>query len=38
MQILKREIVKYIKQFIDTKDVIVLHGARQVGKTSVIQY
>jgi len=38
MQILEREIIKALKVFINTRDVIVLHGARQVGKTSVMVY
>lgn len=38
MRLLERTIIKEIKQFISTKDIIVLHGARQVGKTSVLEY
>lgn len=38
MNILERNIIKNIKVFIDSKDVIVLHGARQVGKTSILKY
>lgn len=38
MELLKREIINGIKKFIDSKDVVVLHGARQVGKTSILKY
>ena len=38
MQLLEREIIRKIKIFIDSEDVIVLHGARQVGKTSILRY
>ena len=34
----KREIIDNITKFIDDKSIIVLHGARQVGKTSIIKY
>ena len=38
MKLLEREIIKEIRRFIDSEDVIVLHGARQVGKTSVMKF
>jgi len=38
MQIFEREILKDIEVFINTKDVIVLHGARRVGKTSMMMH
>lgn len=36
--ILERFIVNEIKRYLKTNDIIVLHGARQVGKTSLLQY
>lgn len=36
--IYKRKIVDKINKFLKTKDVLVLHGARQVGKTSLMLY
>ncbi|MBU0619807.1 MAG: ATP-binding protein [Patescibacteria group bacterium] len=36
--IYKRKIVDKINNFLDSKEIIVLHGARQVGKTSIIYY
>ncbi|MFH1227931.1 MAG: ATP-binding protein [Planctomycetota bacterium] len=38
MKLLEREAVKDIRKFIKSDDVIVLHGARQVGKTSIMKY
>jgi predicted AAA+ superfamily ATPase len=35
---LKRQIVSEIEKYLATDDVIVIHGARQVGKTSVMYY
>lgn len=36
--IYKRAIFDQIAEFIHTDDIIVLHGARQVGKTSILSY
>ena len=36
--ILKRDIIKEIEKYQRTDDIIVLHGARQVGKTSILYY
>lgn len=38
MELIEREVIKEIKRFLDSKDIIVLHGARQVGKTSILKY
>ncbi len=35
---IKREIYAKISAFLDTDDIIVLHGARQVGKTYLLYY
>jgi predicted AAA+ superfamily ATPase len=37
-KIFKRTILDAIHQFIESDDVIVLHGARQVGKTCILRY
>lgn len=37
-QILKRDIFDEIAKYLDTDNVIVLHGARQVGKTHILYY
>ncbi|MFH1890247.1 MAG: ATP-binding protein [Candidatus Kuenenbacteria bacterium] len=37
-QLKYRKVISVIIKFIDSPDVIVLHGARQVGKTSIMQY
>jgi predicted AAA+ superfamily ATPase len=34
----RREIVQEIEKFLDSPEIIVLHGARQVGKTSIMLY
>ena len=34
----RRTIISFIEQFIDSSDIIVLHGSRQVGKTSIMLY
>lgn len=34
----KRKIVKEIQEYLFTQDIIVLHGARQVGKTHILYY
>ena len=34
----KRSIIDTLQTFISSKEVIVLHGARQVGKTSIMTY
>ena len=34
----KREIEAEIKKYLNTDDIIVLHGARQVGKTHILYY
>jgi uncharacterized protein len=36
--IIKRKVVSKILKFIKEKEIIAIHGARQVGKTSVLQY
>src|SRR3989338_9731443 len=36
--ILKRTVFDEIKKYLSTDDIIVLHGARQVGKTSILYY
>ncbi len=36
--IYKRHIIEEIKKYLYTNDIIVLHGARQVGKTSILNY
>lgn len=38
MHLFKREIIKEIKKFLSSPDIIVLHGARQVGKTCILKY
>ena len=38
MEILKREVIIEIKKFLSARDIIVLHGARQVGKTCIMKY
>ncbi|MCD6311746.1 MAG: AAA family ATPase, partial [Elusimicrobia bacterium] len=37
-KIYKREVVQEIKKYLDSDEIIVLHGARQVGKTSILYY
>ena len=37
-KIYKREIVNEIKKYLGSEEIIVLHGARQVGKTSILYY
>jgi uncharacterized protein len=37
-KIFKRTVMHEIDRFIDSDDVIVLHGARQVGKTCILRY
>ncbi|MBI4825359.1 MAG: ATP-binding protein [Nitrospirae bacterium] len=36
--IYKREVIDEIGKYLRTGDIIVLHGARQVGKTSILRY
>jgi predicted AAA+ superfamily ATPase len=38
LNIFKRKIVDEILKYLDTPDIIVLHGARQTGKTSILLY
>lgn len=38
MKILERAILTEIRKYIHTPDILVLHGARQVGKTSIFKY
>ena len=38
MKLLERQIVNSIRKFINSKDVLVLHGAREVGKTSILKF
>lgn len=35
---IKRNVIEEINRYTGTNDVIVLHGARQVGKTSILYY
>jgi len=35
--ILERKIYKKIKPYLDTRDIIVIHGARQTGKTTLLK-
>jgi predicted AAA+ superfamily ATPase len=37
-KIFKRTIMDGISKFIDSDDVLILHGARQVGKTCILRY
>ncbi len=37
-QIEKRDVINEIQKYLRSDDVIVLHGARQVGKTSILYY
>lgn len=37
-EIYKRDIIGEIEKYLYTGDIIVLHGARQVGKTSLLRY
>jgi len=34
----KRKIIAQISRFLNSKEIVVLHGARQVGKTSIMLY
>lgn len=36
--IYKRTVIDELSKYLDTDDIIVLHGARQVGKTSILLY
>ncbi len=36
--LIQRSVINEIVSFLDTDDVIVVHGARQVGKTSILMY
>ncbi|MBI5679063.1 MAG: AAA family ATPase [Planctomycetes bacterium] len=36
--IIERTAIEEIKKYLHTNDIIVLHGARQVGKTSILYY
>lgn len=38
MEIFKRNMFDEISRYLDTNDIVVLHGARQVGKTSLLNY
>lgn len=38
MKIYKRLIIDEIAKYLKTRDIIVLHGARQVGKTSIMHF
>ena len=37
-KIYKREIINEIKKYLNNEEIIVLHGARQVGKTCILYY
>ena len=34
----KREVIDEIMKYLDSKEIIVIYGARQVGKTSILKY
>ncbi|MCK5358769.1 MAG: AAA family ATPase, partial [Elusimicrobiales bacterium] len=34
----KRDVIDELLKYINTEDILVLHGARQVGKTSILYY
>ena len=34
----KRQVIDEISRYLHTDDIIVMHGARQVGKTSILMY
>lgn len=38
MAIYKRSVIDEIYRFLPTEDIIVIHGARQVGKTSILMF
>lgn len=38
MKLFEREIIKSVRKFISSEDIIVFHGARQVGKTCILRY
>ena len=38
LNIFKRKVIDEILKYLDTPDIIVLHGARQTGKTSILLY
>ena len=38
MSIYKRTVIDEISRFLHTDDIIVIHGARQVGKTSILMF
>ncbi len=38
MTIFKRSVMDDIDRYLPTEDIIVIHGARQVGKTSILMY
>ncbi len=38
MNLFRRTIISSIEQFLDSPDIIILHGSRQVGKTSIMLY
>ena len=38
MKLLERTVIKQIARHLHSPDVVVIHGARQVGKTSILQY
>lgn len=38
IRLYKRQVVDQIIRYLDTGDIIVIHGARQVGKTSILMY
>ena len=38
MELIKRKVIKPIIKFLNDDEIIILHGARQVGKTSIVRY
>lgn len=38
LELLEREVIKNILKHLDSPDIIVIHGARQVGKTCILKY
>ncbi|MFH1657385.1 MAG: ATP-binding protein [bacterium] len=38
MELINRKVIEQIIKFLNDDEIIVLHGARQVGKTSIVRY
>ncbi len=37
-QLFRRQVIADIEPYLETQDVLIIHGARQVGKTSIMMY